>query len=246
MSHQPRGGQASPLVEAESSPRRVVHTGDGVAYLRAQAERGLDPSWALVTSLPDVSELGGHDLASWSRWFGDTATLACEVVAPASVAVFFQTDIKRDGVWIDKAFLVQEAAQRAGARLLFHKIVCRARPGGVTFGRPAYSHLVAFSRELSLDPSQSSADVLPDTGHMPWARAMGVAACEAVCRFLQRHTPCRTVLDPFCGLGTMLAVANREGLDAVGVELSRKRARRAATLSLDRPRASPEGAAHGR
>lgn len=216
------------------APSRVVHNGDGLAYLRAARDDrgGLDASWAIVTSLPDVSELG-LDLEGWSRWFGDAARLACEAVAPRSVAVFFQTDIKSEGRWVDKSFLVQRAAHDAGARLLFHKIVCRARPGAVTFARPAYSHLLAFSRELGLEPSQSSADVLPEPGHMPWARAMGVAACDAVCRFLSRHTACRTVLDPFCGLGTMLAVANRHGLDAVGVELSAKRARKAAALTLD-------------
>ncbi|MEI8255492.1 MAG: SAM-dependent methyltransferase, partial [Deltaproteobacteria bacterium] len=43
---------------------------------------------------------------------------------------------------------------------------------------------------------------------------------------------CRTVLDPFCGIGSMLAVANAHGMDAVGVELSAKRAARARTLTL--------------
>jgi tRNA G10 N-methylase Trm11 len=67
---------------------------------------------------------------------------------------------------------------------------------------------------------------------MPWARAMGVEACHAVCRFLLAHTACRTVVDPFCGVGTMLAVANAHGLDAIGVELSRKRAERAEKLQI--------------
>ena len=51
---------------------------------------------------------------------------------------------------------------------------------------------------------------------MTWARAMGREACEAVARFLVADTHCRTVVDPFCGVGTMLAVANAHGLDAVG------------------------------
>ena len=73
-------------------------------------------------------------------------------------------------------------------------------------------------------------DVLPRMGEMPWARAMGVDACHAVARFLYAHTPCRIVVDPFCGVGTMLAVANQHGLGAIGVELSAKRAERARTL----------------
>jgi tRNA G10 N-methylase Trm11 len=39
------------------------------------------------------------------------------------------------------------------------------------------------------------------------------------------------VVDPFCGLGTILAVANEHGLDAIGVELSSKRARKARRLT---------------
>ena len=62
---------------------------------------------------------------------------------------------------------------------------------------------------------------------------MAGAACEAVCDFLLRSTPCRVVVDPFCGRGTMLAVANARGLDAVGVELSPRRARLARRLRLD-------------
>jgi hypothetical protein len=65
---------------------------------------------------------------------------------------------------------------------------------------------------------------------MTWARAMGRAACDAVASFLVAHTACGTVVDPFCGVGTMLAVANAHGLDAVGVERSRKRAERARAL----------------
>jgi tRNA G10 N-methylase Trm11 len=53
-----------------------------------------------------------------------------------------------------------------------------------------------------------------------------------VARFLLSDTGCRTVVDPFCGVGTMLAVANAHGLGAVGVELSPKRAERARRLVL--------------
>ena len=63
---------------------------------------------------------------------------------------------------------------------------------------------------------------------------MGVDACTATCRFLLEHTACRTVVDPFCGIGTMLAVANAHGLNAVGVEISPKRAARARTLEVQR------------
>jgi hypothetical protein len=210
-------------------PSRIVHHQDGVAWL---ANTTLPADHAVVTSLPDVSEVPGRDLDAWRAWFVNTAELACRRVADDSVAIFFQTDIKHEGRWIDKGHLVHCGAERAGASLLWHRIVCRAPAGTVTFGRPAYAHLSCFSRGLRLEPRQSSADVIPTLGKMTWPRAMGVSACEATCRFLQAHTGCRTVVDPFCGLGTMLAVANAYGFDAIGVELSAKRAAKARELVI--------------
>ncbi|MFO0724712.1 MAG: SAM-dependent methyltransferase [Myxococcota bacterium] len=206
---------------------RQIHTGDGIAWISAAT---LGPQQAIVSSLPDVSECRGMEFEAWRRWFIDTSALLCRAVDPSAVTVFYQTDIKREGRWVDKAYLVARGAEEAGASLLFHKIVCRAPPGTITFGRPAYAHLLCFSRGLRLPPAASSADVLPRLGEMTWARAMGVEACAAVARFLLANTECRTVVDPFCGLGTMLAVANAFGLDAIGVERSRKRAARAETL----------------
>jgi DNA modification methylase len=61
-------------------------------------------------------------------------------------------------------------------------------------------------------------------------------ACRDACRFVIDETTTRTIVDPFCGWGTVLAVANAMGLDAVGVDVSArmcKRARRL-TVSLDR------------
>ena len=210
-------------------PLRTVHQGDGLRWLH---ENPLAVDHALVTSLPDVSEIPSLGFEGWRTWFIGAAELGCRRVADTGVAIFFQTDIKWDGGWVDKAYLVQRGAEAAGSRLLWHKVVCRSPPGTTSFGRPAYAHMLCFSRELRLEPGQSSPDVLPGLGAMPWPRAMGTAACEAVCTFLLAHTEARVVVDPFCGQGTMLAVANARGLDAVGVELSGKRAERARNLSL--------------
>ena len=210
-------------------PRREVHCEDGVAWL---ARAPLPADHAVVTSLPDLSELPELGFDGWRRWFVEAVALAAAAVADEAVAIFYQTDVKRDGRWVDKAHLVASGADQAGSALLFHKIVCRAPPGTTTFGRPAYAHLLCVSRALRLAPGAATPDVLPRLGEMTWARAMGREACEAVARFLLAHTACRTVVDPFCGVGTMLAVANLHGLDAVGVERSPRRAARARTLAL--------------
>jgi hypothetical protein len=208
---------------------RVVHHTDGVAWLAAQP---LPAAHAIVTSLPDHSEVPALGVAAWKTWFSETAALCCRQVSDDAVAIFFQTDVKHEGQWIDKSYLVQRGAEAAGSALLWHKVVCRQPVGSITFGRPAYAHLLCFSRALRLAPGKSSADVLPGLGQMTWARAMGVDVCHMVARFLGRDTTCRTVVDPFCGIGTMLAVANAHGLGAIGVELSRRRAQKARNLEL--------------
>lgn len=219
------------VASAPTKPARAVHVGDGLAWL---TEHPLEARCAIVTSLPDVSELPALGFDGWKRWFVDAAAHLCASTPPRSVTVFYQTDIKHDGRYVDKAFLVTSGAERAGSAMLFHKIVCRVPAGSTTFGRPAYAHLCAFSRELRFGPAASTPDVIPRLGHMPWSRAMGTEACDVAARFVLAATEARTVVDPFCGLGTMLAVANAHGLDAVGVEISPKRARRARNLVLDR------------
>jgi hypothetical protein len=206
-----------------------VHCADALGWLDAQP---VLHGCALITSLPDSSEFPLLSLDEWKRWFIDAAAKVMGRCPPDSVAIFFQTDVKKDGAWVDKGYLCQRAAEQAGLSQLWHKIVCRAPPGAVTFGRPAYSHLLCFSPGLKLDLSKSTADVLPEPGENLWTRGMPVEACKAACRYVLANTTSRTVVDPFCGLGTVLAVANALGLDAVGVELSPKRARRARSLQL--------------
>ena len=184
--------------------------------------------------MPDSSEVPGLGFGGWKKWFIATSALICHQLSDEGVAIFYQTDVKLDGRWVDKGFLVATGAEAAGSSCLWHKVVCRAPAGITTFGRPAYAHLQCFSRSKRLEKGQAFADVLPRLGEMTWSRAMGVEACEAVATFLTRHTAARTVVDPFCGLGTMLAVANRHGLDAIGVELSAKRAEKARHLDLRR------------
>lgn len=220
-------------VEARLPERRVIQA-EALGWL---AENAAEPTDAVVTSLPDVSELPqlGPGLAGWKRWFVDAASQVMRWPAPGMPSLFFQSDIRHHGTWVDKAFLVQQAADNVGASLIFHKIVCRHPPGTLTQGRPSYSHLVAVSLGPPLIPRKPSADVLPDSGEMSWSRAMGSRACEAACRFLLDETTTRRVVDPFCGKGSVLAVANALGLDALGVELSAKRCRAARRLGLPPP-----------
>lgn len=208
---------------------RVVHCADALAWLR---DNQLPDACAVVTSLPDVSELRGMALPAWREWFMATAELLLRKAPDRAPVVFYQSDIRRDGQWVDKGHLVQCAADRAVSVLQWHRIVCRAPAGQQTGGRPGYAHLLCFARGWQAPHDDGCGDVLPQMGAMTWPRAMGLAACEFTVRWLRAHTGVRVVVDPFCGVGTVLAAANRCGLDAVGVERSTSRARRARELQV--------------
>ena len=75
-------------------------------------------------------------------------------------------------------------------------------------------------------------DVLPETGDVPWSRGMGEKVCKFICEFILTHTKTRKVVNPFCGYGSVLAAANALGMEAVGIELSRRRAGKARILGL--------------
>jgi hypothetical protein len=217
----------NPMQLPSENPLRTVYCEDALGWLES---RGRLEGCSLITSLPDASEFPSRSLEEWKLWFIAAARRVLDSCPDEGVTIFFQTDIKPEGNWVDKGYLVQKAAEATGHELLWHKIVCRVRPGHATFGRPAYSHLLCFSRGVKAELSRSTADVLPEAGEIIWTRGMGTEACLAACRWVIENTGTRTIVDPFCGHGTVLAVANHLGLQAVGVDLGRKRAEKAAAL----------------
>jgi hypothetical protein len=214
-------------------PSRTVHHADAMVWLR---EAGRLAGASVITSLPDLAEVPALGLDGWQRWFEEAAVLVMQAVPDEGVAIFFQSDVRRGGLWIDKGAMVARAAERAGMGTLFHKIVCRKPAGTLTHGRASYSHLLGFARVLRPSAERATPDVLPDGGFQPAVKSMGVLACLDACKFVLHETSTRTIVDPFCGWGTVLAVANALGLDAVGVDQSARMCRRARqlTVALDR------------
>lgn len=202
-------------------PNRIVYTADAIDWLQSQP---VQEGSSFIASLPDYSEFPALTLAEWKGWFTNTAALVLSRTPASGVTIFFQSDIKHEGTWIDKSYLVQKAAEHEGSELLFHKIFCRNAPGSVTCGRPAYSHLLAFSKGVRADVAKSTADVVEELGEKAWVRGMGIEACRIACRFIMNETSTRKLVNPFCGYGSALAVANEMGMSAVGVERSEKRA----------------------
>jgi hypothetical protein len=214
-------------VTARVAPSRLIIQAEALAWLDANPA---EPGSSVVTSLPDFSELPALGFDGWRAWFLGAARRIVRWIPEDGVAIFFQSDVRREGAWVDKGYLIARAAEEESASLVWHRIVCRLPPGTPSFGRASYSHLLCVSRLPRPAPRHGAPDVIPDAGHKPWSRAMGVLACELACRYLRDETATRRVVDPFCGHGTALAVANALGLDALGVDLGARRCRAARRL----------------
>ena len=204
--------------------------GEALAWLE---EHPASPNTSVITSLPDISELSALDLPSYKSWFIDAARRILRWVSLDAVAIFYQSDARHAGLLIDKSYLVLRAAEEEQAHLVWHKIVCRRPPLTVAVGRPSYSHMICVSRAPMPPPLKPGPDVLPDAGPMSWSRAMGMTACTVACRFVRENTNTVTIVDPFCGRGTLLAVANDLGFDAIGVDLGGKRCRAARNARVE-------------
>ncbi len=209
---------------------REVFCQDAIEWLTQQK---IIPHSSYLASLPDISEFPQYSLSEWKNWFIQTAGLILSRTPDSGVTLFFQSDIKHDGEWVDKGYLCQRAAEERGHKLLWHKIICRAPAGIATFGRPSYSHILCFSKNLKLDMAKSTPDVLQDLGEKTWQRGMGLEACLMIGKFLSEQTQTTTLINPFCGEGSMLAAANAFNLNAIGIERSPKRATKAKELKLN-------------
>lgn len=82
---------------------------------------------------------------------------------------------------------------------------------------------------------RTSKFAIPDIfhrGEMLWAKGIGIDCCYVGLCFLRDVAGATCVLDPFCGIGTVVALANEMGMSSIGVEISRKRCRQAVRLKL--------------
>jgi hypothetical protein len=214
-------------------PRRVEQADSGIWLAQNPACEGM----SVITSLPDISELPGLTLAEYTHWFKARVTQILTWLPASGVAIFYQSDVKLNGVWLDKSYLVLAAAESTTSALLWRKVVCRKPAGIESLGRPGFTHMLALSRTVPRSTRVLGPDVLASAGTMSWSRAMGAAACHVACRYLRAESGTTVVVDPFCGRGDMLAVAESYGFSSVGIDISAKRCRaaRSATLAASTP-----------
>lgn len=204
-------------------PKRIV-CADALKWLVSDC-----PPCSIVASPPDQNELG-CSLVDWEAFYSEALRLMFAALAPGAPAVIYATDRKADGYWHSKSAMIIRLAREAGLRPVWHKIVLRRAPGKVDLHRPGFSHLIALGDE-TLRPGTSTPDVI-ERGRMIYPNAMGMGAAKLALDFAGRDD--LPLVDPFCGRGTVPAMAEAMGLDAIGVDIDPAQTKAAEALRLRR------------
>lgn len=249
--HKAERAGCAPAVAYAGSFRREVVLADACEWLRRP---GVVPPGAFVfTSLPDVSEVKefAPTMDAWKAWFKEAVILVLKALPLHGVAVFYQTDIRLpEQGQVSKALMVLQAALEVpGVTLWWHKIAHFGNVDQPAVTSLKFSHMLCYRRQRSESGDECSTagdeirsdngGMIPDVlsrGPQPrglknCARSMGANAVHAVLKWAIRRLPgVDTVIDPFCGAGTALAVGNELGLHALGVDISARRVRQATAL----------------
>ena len=177
---------------------------------------------AIFTSPPDAEEIG-HPVEAWAPWFRGAIALC--FAACSGPLVFYVTDRKSGGRLHSKAAMVLAEADQAGVRMAWHKIALRRDVGQTDLHRPTFTHLLAFNGA----PGKASPDVI-QRGKTVYPNGTGLVAARVGVEWVKKQVP--SLLDPFCGQGTIPAVAEALGLTATGVDIDEAQCAKARALTL--------------
>ena len=177
---------------------------------------------AIVTSPPDAEEIGCEP-KDWENWFKDAAILCLK--ASNGPVVFYVTDRKSDGIIYSKPALIFQAAKEARANPVWHKIALRKEPGQRDLYRPTFSHLIAFNGK----PGAATPDVF-DRGKTLYPNGTGLVAARVAIDWIRGQS--QDIVDPFCGMGTIPAVAEALGFKSIGIDIDPSQCERARACNL--------------
>lgn len=169
----------------------------------------------IITSLPDMEEVGLNK-QDWILWVKKTCKILANTLGNKGIIFFYQTDRKNEGEIIDKKTLISNEFITLGYKNVLSKIVLKRDVGKIDLFRPTYTNLFAFSKFIK--SGKATPDVL-HCGKMIYNNAMGLNAVKVCIDFLKDKGIKSTILDPFCGQGSVLIISNHYGFDAVGVEI---------------------------
>ncbi len=208
--------------KAKRIPERQIICQDSIPWLETHSK--LD---SIVTSIPEMDEVN-LNLDEYLTFFRKSASLCLNAVKDNGYCIFLQTDRKYKG-WIDKSYLISDEANKLDIRMIWHKIALRKDVGKTDIYRPTYSHMLCYSKSGKI--GVPSADVVY-RGQVTYPNAFGIDAVKTVIEFLKMHK-IKSVVDPFVGSGTIVAVANAYGLKSIGIDIDKKQCKNAKKMVIE-------------
>jgi len=201
---------------------RQIICQDAMKWLTSQSN--LD---CIVTSVPEMEEVK-LTAAAYEEFLKEAAKKCMNAVKDTGYCIFLQTDRKYKG-WIDKSYIISDAACELDIRMIWHKIALRQAVGTSGLFRPTFSHMLCYSKKGKTGP------VFPDVierGSVTYENAFGIEAVKAVLKYVKAQGA-KTIVDPFVGSGTTVALANQMGLKGIGVDIDPKQCKKALALVLE-------------
>jgi len=203
---------------------REIIEHDALFWLRHNRDIG-----SIITSLPDMEETK-HAADIYPDWFFEAARECFRSASPGHPIIFYQTDRLLKGRRISKANILMNVATSLNRfQLVYHKIVLRRDPGKTDLRRPGYSHLLCFG-DSDVKPGRPTPDVM-HVGSVLYPNGMSLVAATTALQTAKRHGD--DICDPFCGRGTVPALAEAMGFKVVvGVDIDEKQCAAARSLRL--------------
>jgi len=169
----------------------------------------------IITSLPDMDEVN-LNYNDWINWISITCNNLIKSLSTDGIIFFYQTDRKYKGILIDKKSLISNIFISNRFNNIFSKIILKQNPNTINLFRPTYTNLFAFSKKIT--SGKSTPDVIY-CGKMLYKNAMGFNAVECCINFLKAKNIHAPVIDPFCGMGSVLKISNELGYNSIGIDI---------------------------
>lgn len=217
-------------------PETKIICQDALKWMKSQPNHSLDH---VVTGIPDLDETP-FTMTKYIEFFEQATDLIFKKIKPKAYAIFMVTDRKYQKRWIDKSYLLQEAANRNKIPLLWHKILLFRPVGSTHIQRPTFQHYLCFSYQAG--PGEATPDVMP-CGKKQYKNATCPTGIEHSLDFIQRYSQLNPIhiVDPFVGRGTTLVAAQKRKFTGTGIDLDPKQCRFARqALNLKSPKPNPK------
>lgn len=182
----------------------------------------------IICGLPDLAEMEGviNNYKDYELWFSQAITKCLLSLSEGVPAIFCQTDRKIDFRWLSKSTIIINAARALHMKILFHKIIVRNGINKIDLYRPGYSFLIAVGDE-NCKPGKATADVI-ERGGVIYDNGFPINAAHLSLDFLKGKT--KTIVDPFCGRGTIPYLAEQSNFDSIGIDIDKNQCDIAAKL----------------